>query len=369
MPDTASQFFGQTQIVPQQPGQILIFDSYFLSEEVMTSVFEKAEYVEACIVVANSHYTSLHFDKLQKIKSCSPERPAIHLYNNPQLEQFVLPTKLTFADDKVPIIMEINPLIAAARLIQIQEMCPVCRVTNDIACGLDLSKRMYSSMEIAIACSGKAVVKPPPGQILLFDSAIITEQQMNAMCASAIYIEGCIMIKKSFYKGLHCPYLQTLKACQEGRSAIDIIDNADFESFEIAEGCSLPTEGVPIHLTMNPNLPSALLDSIGKKCPTCEVTSDIACGLGNREYTFAELVDACEGKAVIKPQANYRIVAHSLSGATEEQLNRLCSKAVYMEICINITSSDITSLNCPRLQKLESCQSGTLSLRLVLECR
>lgn len=137
------------------------------------------------------------------------------------------------------------------------------------------------------------MIKPAPGQMLLFDSSVVTEQQMNAICANAIYIEACITIKKSSFKRLICPKLQYLKSCQEGdcvefvvnlsaiihtssgRSAIVVMDNNEFEDFQLAPGCTFLTNYVPMHFEMNPRLPVALLDSIGKACPACSTNSDI----------------------------------------------------------------------------------------------
>lgn len=76
-----------------------------------------------------------------------------------------------------------------------------------------------------------------------------------------------------------------------------------------------------------------------------------------REYTQIELVSACTGKEIIRPPHGYEIVLDSAT-VSEEQLNALCSNAVYMEVCITISQSRFKSLVCPRLQHLISCRPG-----------
>ncbi|KAK6011769.1 hypothetical protein OSTOST_23134 [Ostertagia ostertagi] len=53
------------------------------------------------------------------------------------------------------------------------------------------------------------------------------------------------------------------------------------------------------------------------------------------------------------------------SRVSEEQMNRFCSNAVYMEVCIVITESSYRSLRCPRLQELRPCQPGCSDLENV----
>ncbi|KAL6744019.1 hypothetical protein Aduo_016998 [Ancylostoma duodenale] len=269
----AQYFYGKQQIVPPA-GKALVFDSSVLSENVMNQICAEARYIEACIIIANSYYTGLRCPHLQRIKSCSPDRPAIRLFNNRFLNEFKVPSTLIFENHGTPMIADINPLLTARDLLELQRICPQCKVTTDILCGLDYRKK-HSPEEIVQACAGKAVIKPAPGKKLMFDSSVVTERQMNAMCANAIYMYACITIKKSSYRQLILPNLVYLKPCQEGRPAIDIIDNHEFSYFHLAKGCSFRTTSTPMHFEMNPLLPAIILEEIGSACSTCSTISDI----------------------------------------------------------------------------------------------
>ncbi|KIH46730.1 hypothetical protein ANCDUO_23215 [Ancylostoma duodenale] len=75
----------------------------------------------------------------------------------------------------------------------------------------------------------------------------------------------------------------------------------------------------------------------------------------DREFNQIDLVTACAGKEIIRPARGYAIFLDSRT-VTEDQLNAMCSNAVYMEVCITISESQFKSLRCPKLQYLVSCR-------------
>ncbi|PIO74398.1 hypothetical protein TELCIR_03595 [Teladorsagia circumcincta] len=88
------------------------------------------------------------------------------------------------------------------------------------------------------------------------------------------------------------------------------------------------------------------------------------CGLAKRDYTDNELIAACAGKRIIKPAEGYMLVLDSKT-SSEAQINALCSRAVYMEICINISNSQFQQIRCPYLRYLVPCMPNRPALRVV----
>ncbi|RCN39364.1 hypothetical protein ANCCAN_14701 [Ancylostoma caninum] len=83
-----------------------------------------------------------------------------------------------------------------------------------------------------------------------------------------------------------------------------------------------------------------------------------------RNYTDAEMVEAFAGKTIIKPENGYMLVMNS-DTVSEPDMNAVCSRAVYMEICIIIRNSDFSSLRCPHLRELKSCKPDVPAIKIV----
>lgn len=68
---------------------------------------------------------------------------------------------------------------------------------------------------------------------------------------------------------------------------------------------------------------------------------------------------ACAGKEVIRPRDDYFVTIDS-SEVTEDEMNRFCSAAVVMQVCIVISQSSYKKLRCPHLRELIPCKPGKL---------
>lgn len=140
--------------------------------------------------------------------------------------------------------------------------------------------------QLAAACANKVIIRPSKGYIIEFHSKYISEPEMNAICAKAVYMEVCITISASNYKRFRCPHLRELRPCapgrtsqpwplfQEiysffhlGRAAITVIDNKYLVEFFIPiQTLTYPTGVIIIELSGNPLLPFELIAMFKKYC-------------------------------------------------------------------------------------------------------
>lgn len=90
----------------------------------------------------------------------------------------------------------------------------VHKLSHMSGCGLGRGHRSVN--EILQACNGKEIIRPATGFTIMIDSRLATEQQINDLCANAVYMEICLKITKSNFKALRCPHLRVLKSCKPG---------------------------------------------------------------------------------------------------------------------------------------------------------
>lgn len=83
----------------------------------------------------------------------------------------------------------------------------------------------------------------------------------------------------------------------------------------------------------------------------------LACGLGVRKYTVRQFVKACSGKEIIKPLMDSPLIIDARQ-FTEEEINEMCSRAVYLEACVIMNGTPFNSLRCPHLRQMASCKPG-----------
>ncbi|VDM67811.1 unnamed protein product [Strongylus vulgaris] len=200
--------------------------------------------------------------------------------------------------------------------------------------------------------------------MLVISSEKVTEKEMNALCSKAVYMEICIEITRSSFKELRCPHLRELRPCQLGRPAIKIVNNMNFELLQIPPTVIYKRNTRILEISEDPRMPTALINRYKKFCKQCKITANLGCGLTKRTYSDAEMVAACAGKTIIKPAEGYMLVMSS-DTISEAEMNAVCSKAVYMEICITIKASQFRSLKCPHLRQLKSCKPGVPAIRII----
>ncbi|KAK6031161.1 hypothetical protein OSTOST_02688 [Ostertagia ostertagi] len=318
----------------------------------MNALCANAVYMEICITIMNSNFTSLRCPHLKEIRPCQPGRPAIKIVDNIQFQELVIMDTIIFPQTELIFEITENPNLPIPVVNKLKHECERCNITANLDCGLQGST--YTNQQLVAACAGKKIIRPAEGHKIQFTSPKVTQSQMNAICSQAIFMEVCIDIMNSQYTALQCPYLMELKSCQPGRPAIRIVNNFEFETLIIPWQFIFPVGELIIEISDNPRLPNTIIDKLKILCPGCKITANLGCGLQKRTYSDNELVDACAGKSIIKPAQGYILTLHSHS-VTEAQLNALCSKAVYMEICITIYHSQYTQLRCPYLRELRPC--------------
>ncbi|VDM70136.1 unnamed protein product [Strongylus vulgaris] len=265
------------------------------------------------------------------------------------------PISVVFPRDAFLVEIEGNPMLPIAWLRKMKKRCPKCKVEEASACGL--TTREYTDKQLAIACAGKTVIRPATGFYLTISSQYVTEEEMNLMCSKAVYMEICILITDSRYKRLRCPHLKELKPCLPDRPAITIMDNPFFQEFVIPTTVVYPKGHQIVQISGNPMLNPNIPQKYRPWCNNCVITLDYACGITTPTFTMKELVTACAGKKYIVPAPGVKLFV-TAQDVTENELNLLCSRAVYMEICIDIVNSDIRSFRCPHLKELRSCQKS-----------
>ncbi|KAK6010018.1 hypothetical protein OSTOST_25018 [Ostertagia ostertagi] len=434
----------------------------------MNAICSQAIFMEVCIDIMNSQYTALQCPYLMELKSCQPGRPAIRIVNNFEFETLIIPWQFIFPVGELIIEISDNPRLPNTIIDKLKILCPGCKITANLGCGLQ--KRTYSDNELVDACAGKSIIKPAQGYILTLHShsvteeyqpsmspaiadsktcfippntiypegsliievienpmiplteikslknwckqciilpdrpqglkkcvleergyngtelvstcagkehiqphkgfpvyvrsSEVTEKQMNDLCSNAVYMEICISIVASEYTRLRCPRLRELRPCLPGRPAIQIKNNLKFREFLIPVTVIYPQHELIYEITENPVLDITIITWLKKKCERCLVTANLGCDLQKRTYSNKELVAACAGKKIIRPAQGYIIKLYS-SSTTEQEMNALCSQAVFMEICIDITNSQYRTLRCPYLKELRPCLPGGTAIRIV----
>uniref|UniRef100_A0A7I4YBF8 Protein kinase domain-containing protein n=1 Tax=Haemonchus contortus TaxID=6289 RepID=A0A7I4YBF8_HAECO len=356
------QICAGAQIIKPHKGFPLMVSSTEVTETEINNLCSNAVFMEICIVIANSDFTRLRCPHLQEIRPCLPERPAIKLVGNLFFKELFIPMTVRYPEKAYIFEINENPLLSLRIIEWLRVKCKHCVITANLGC--DLQSRTYTEKQLVAACAGKRIIRPAAGYVLMLSSTTTTEEEMNAMCSKAVYMEICIDITRSQYTALRCPYLKVLKACMPGKPAIRIVDNYRFQVFEIPASLRFPVSQQIIEFSGNPLMSITIITQLKKMCPHCRISANLGCGLTKRDYTTDELVNACAGKKIIRPAQGYMLVIDSRV-VTEAQLNALCSRAVYMEICINVFQSPIQQISCPHLRVLKPCMPNKLALRVV----
>ncbi|KHJ93411.1 hypothetical protein OESDEN_06683 [Oesophagostomum dentatum] len=359
---------GKPIIIPE--GAVIVIESSKVTEAEMNAFCSKAVLMQVCIVISDSSYKSLRCPYLREVRPCQPGKPVFTIINNMELSIIEIPVTIVFPRNTIVFEIEGNPLIPRDWLIKIRKICPRCRIVEASvretpslpACGL--SGMDYTDKQLVLACAGKTIIRPARGFYLTINSQYVTEREMNNMCSKAVYMEICITISNSMYKALRCPHLKQLKPCLPGHHAITIVDNPFFQTIEFPLSVVYPEGVLIIEIRGNPMLDPKIPGKLKPWCRDCIISFDYACGITKPTFTVKELVSACAGKKYIKPAPGVVLVVKS-SEVTEMEMNLLCSRAVYMEICIEITNSQYTGLRCPHLKELRPCQQGRPAIIIV----
>ncbi|VDK63990.1 unnamed protein product [Cylicostephanus goldi] len=182
-------------------------------------------------------------------------------------ELLELPTSVLYPRNSRIIEISEVPRMRTALIKKYMSFCRNCRITANLGCGL--TKRDYSDAEMVAACAGKAIIKPAEGYMLIMNSDTVSEEQMNAVCSKAVYMEICIEIKGSQFRSLRCPHLRHLVPCQAGKPAIKIIGNPYLSEVSMSKTLIYHRGTKTLEIRGNPMLSSWSLRTLKKLCPEC----------------------------------------------------------------------------------------------------
>ncbi|VDO47712.1 unnamed protein product [Haemonchus placei] len=322
-----------------------------LTEEQITRLFVNAVEVQMCLIVRMSPIRQLVFPKLMQWTSCAPGKNALVVAYNPQLEVLSFPA-CNNQECIESIVVEGNPYLPTEQINVIQSFCLTCHLEYGApACGL--GNQEISAQQLVNACAGQQMIVPAansPGIIIY--SKDVTEYELNRFCYNAIYMQACIVVEKSTFTSLQCPYLEEIVPCQPGRAVFEMIENVDLVTFSIPSTVVFPEREQVIIVTGNPLLPQSTITKLKKICPYCDIQGDYSnCRMIETFGSVEELVEKCAGQPVIIGEPGFTLQYN----LTEQLLTRLFSEAVEVQMCLVVRATLITNLVFPKLTTWRSC--------------
>ncbi|XGW29626.1 hypothetical protein V3C99_009015, partial [Haemonchus contortus] len=341
-------------IITQNPGTTIVVSSTEVTETQMNAFCSNAVYIQACIQIVDSAFTSLRCPYLKEIVSCQPGRPALQIVNNPHLTIVEIPTTTVVPVNEKVIIIDRNAQLSPVIIKQLRLICPLCDIQNDYSTCSELD--VIGDVELFVKkCAGQPIITFKTG---VEQQLILTEEQITRLFENAVEVQMCLAVKMSSIQQLVFPKLMQWRSCAPGKNALAVVNNPQLEVLSFP-ACTNPRCIENIVVEGNPYLPTEQINVIHGFCINCHLEYYApACGLGNRTFTPQQLVRACAGKHVIVPAANSPGIIIYSKDVTEVELNRFCSNAVYMQACIVMEGSPFTSLQCPYLEKIVPCQPG-----------
>ncbi|KAK6051130.1 hypothetical protein COOONC_11364 [Cooperia oncophora] len=258
---------------------------------------------------------------------------------------------LSIPRDERPFFVARNPLLPPKVIQDLQTLCPSCQIYDHSSSCSALG--IVRNVEYLVRrCAGQPIIATKPGLALTIP---MTETEVNSLFVEVIEAQLCIKVDSSSARSLVFPKLQRWRSCAHNKPGLLITNNPDLTTLKFPS-CRSQCLHMAVIKT-NPLLPKLQIDRIRHVSYGSIVEYEPpACGLTGR-YTVEDFVKACAGKKMIKQHPNVPIVIDS-SKVTEHMLNKLCSHATFMEVCIVIKDSTFKSLRCPHLQYIRPCQKG-----------
>uniref|UniRef100_A0A7I5E8U1 Uncharacterized protein n=1 Tax=Haemonchus contortus TaxID=6289 RepID=A0A7I5E8U1_HAECO len=75
--------------------------------------------------------------------------------------------------------------------------------------------------------------------MLVIDSRVVTEAQLNALCSRAVYMEICINVFQSPIQRISCPHLHVLKPCMPNKLALIVVNNNALTNIVLSDSLRL----------------------------------------------------------------------------------------------------------------------------------
>ncbi|KAK6060865.1 hypothetical protein COOONC_01473, partial [Cooperia oncophora] len=260
------------EVIKPQKGFYLTVSSEEVTEEEMNKLCFNAVYMEICIEIKRSNFKRLRCPRLKILRSCRPGRPAFRIVGNRQFRELFIPRSIQTTQYELLFEITENTLLSTTIIEKLRQICKSCNIEAKPSpkppgehwpkkplpdrspvqppqeepakpkptktC--QLKAREYDGNDIVRLCAGKQIIKPQKGFTLEVSSTDVNEQEMNDLCANAVYMEICITIENSDFKKLHCPFLEELRPCQKGKPALKIVNNLEFEELVISDTLPIP---------------------------------------------------------------------------------------------------------------------------------
>ncbi|KAK6051132.1 hypothetical protein COOONC_11366 [Cooperia oncophora] len=210
-----------------------------------------------------------------------------------------------------------------------------------------------------MACAGKQIIKQSSRHEITITSTEVSEGEMNRFCSHAVYMEACIVIRKSEYRSFRCPHLLELRSCNPRKPAITIIDNPRLEVVDINMSVKYEWNQKILRIRHNPALSFTVIARLKRICPQCDIDgiTSKCIGLSNVGNVEA-FIERCAGEPIITGRLD---IKQPLSGL---QITRLFSRAREVQMCITLIGTHIRSLVFPKLTHWRSCSRDKPALVL-----
>ncbi|VDO73422.1 unnamed protein product [Heligmosomoides polygyrus] len=346
--------------------KIVFRESVAVTEDQFSLLVSEALYLEMCFVVHNSDYTKIVAPKLYSIRPCKRGMPVFSIVGNPELAVVTIPETVIYEKQEKILLVKSNPRLPPATIVTLKKICPLCEIEGFFSKCAGI-KHVGTLDEFMKTCAGQPIISGKHGLVLKFN---FTEVQLNQLFSGAVEVRLCLNIRASMLKQIEFPKLTSWRSCGSGKPAINFINNPHLEKVRFP-ACTKKGGCIESGVVMeNPNLSSTQLSQIRKWCPACKIGGYTpACGLSKTMFSVKNFVRACAGLEIIKStdmtiNGDRHFVIDS-SQVTETEMNKFCSRAVYMEVCIRISESSYRSLRCPLLQELRPCAPGKPALEIV----
>ncbi|VDL84566.1 unnamed protein product [Nippostrongylus brasiliensis] len=337
----------------------LVLD-YPFTETQLNKLFSGVVEVQLCLRIRNSKIRRLEFPKLVRWKSCSPGKPAIDFQENAYLRRIRFPAcrSANCIDNGY---IKNNPDVPDAQLRDVQAVCEKCVIEKYVpACGLGNKK--YTALEFVRACAGKKMIKPTKNYSVVIDATEISEKEMNAMCANAVYLEACIVISATNYKSLRCPHLKEVRPCKPGKPVFEIVGNHDLSLIELPSRLIYPKNDKIIVVKRNPKLPQTAITPLKKICPQCSIEwFSSKCSNMDSFTSVKQFLEKCSGELEI---SFTQPIFVNLTDVSDDQINRLFANVVQLQMCLVLEQTRITKLSFPKLVRWATCGQGYPALTL-----
>ncbi|XGW19016.1 hypothetical protein V3C99_003097 [Haemonchus contortus] len=148
---------GKHVIVPPANSPGIIIYSKDVTEVELNRFCSNAVYMQACIVMEGSPFTSLQCPYLEKIVPCQPGRAVFEITGNNALSEVVISKTVIFPEGEKVVTVTGNPLLSPSTITQLKGICPYCDI-SDVYSKCRWVQTFGSVEEIVEECAGQPII-------------------------------------------------------------------------------------------------------------------------------------------------------------------------------------------------------------------